>query len=572
VSSEPLRRISSNLVATGILLSRISGVVREQALYFAFGLTGVADAFRAAMRIPNLLQNLLGEGTLSASFIPVYARLVGQGDDEEASRLAGAVFTLLALLTTLLVLAGVLLAGPLVSLLTDFESDPVGAGLGEAVAAGLAGGDAAVLVSRYDLAVDLTRITTVGLGFLVLSAWCLGVLNSHRRFFLSYVAPVIWNVAQIAVAVVVVLLGWGLTDIAVAVAWAMVAGSVAQFAVQLPEVRRLAPNLRPNLDRTDALDEALRRFGPAVGGRGVIQISSYIDTVLATFLVTGALAAFTLALPLYLLPIAVFGFSVAASELAEMSRSATDISVVRSRLTTGLRRTVLAAGFVTPAYLVASPAIIGALYTWLPQLLGRGTTSPDDTLTLAVILSAFAVGLPAAITARVTQNALYAIGDVRGPARIAVVRLVVAFVASVTLMLQFDWLVIVDGTLQGLDQFPNLPPWERVPETIRRSPTEPTHLGAAGLALGSSVAAWTEWFLLRRRLRRHLRRPTGSGWLQPVATAAGVSGATMIAGQIVLDRFPHPVETPLVLAAGLIAYVATLRRLGVLRTASRRAS
>src|SRR5215831_8952391 len=99
---------SAFLVATAILLSRISGLVRGRILARYFGLSYAADAFAAALRIPNILQNLFGEGVLSASFIPVYARLVAQGEEEESGRLAGAVFSLLALVTSALVLAGVL--------------------------------------------------------------------------------------------------------------------------------------------------------------------------------------------------------------------------------------------------------------------------------------------------------------------------------------------------------------------------------------------------------------------------------------------------------------------------------
>src|SRR5215471_5014778 len=99
---------SAFLVAAGIFLSRISGLVRDRVFAHFFGISYAADAFRAAMRIPNFLQNLFGEGVLSASFIPVYARLVVQGEEEESGRVAGAIFSLLALVTSLLVLAGVL--------------------------------------------------------------------------------------------------------------------------------------------------------------------------------------------------------------------------------------------------------------------------------------------------------------------------------------------------------------------------------------------------------------------------------------------------------------------------------
>ena len=203
--SQTPKHNGSTLVAAGIFLSRIAGIVRTVAMAAVLGSSAAADAFAWAMRIPNVLQNLLGEGSLSASFIPVYARMVEEGDERKASALAGSIVSLLLLATGTIVLIGVLAARPIVWLLSDWQDDPV----------------------RYELAIELFRITTVGIGFLVLSAWCLGVLNSHRSFFLSYVAPVIWNLAQIATLVVVGLLAWSEADIAVAVAWAVVPAAAA---------------------------------------------------------------------------------------------------------------------------------------------------------------------------------------------------------------------------------------------------------------------------------------------------------------------------------------------------------
>ena len=131
-----------------------------------FGVSAIADAFTAAFKIPNLMQNLLGEGVLSASFIPVYARLLEEGKDEEAGRVAGAVAGLLAAAAGTFTVLAVLLAAPLTTLIAPGFTGP-----------------------KYELTVSLMRIITPGVAVLVLSAWCLGVLNSHRRFFLSYVAP-----------------------------------------------------------------------------------------------------------------------------------------------------------------------------------------------------------------------------------------------------------------------------------------------------------------------------------------------------------------------------------------------
>src|SRR5437763_1163405 len=167
------------LVAAGILLSRLVGLVRLRVFSHYFGLrSDAADAFNAAFRIPNFLQNLFGEGALSASFIPVYARLLAENRHRDASRLAGAVLGLLALLTAALVLVGV--AG------TPWLIDLIAPGFHGA---------------KRDLTIRLVRILFPGAALLVLSAWCLGVLNSHRRFLLAYTAPIVWNLCIIAALV-----------------------------------------------------------------------------------------------------------------------------------------------------------------------------------------------------------------------------------------------------------------------------------------------------------------------------------------------------------------------------------
>jgi len=529
----------SNLVAAGIFLSRVAGLIREVALSVALGLGPVTDAFRFAMRIPNVLQNLLGEGALSASFIPVYARLVGDGDRDGADRVASTVASMLAAVTVVLVGLGVLLAGPLVWLFTPWENDP----------------------DQFDLAVTLTRITTIGLGFLVLSAWCLGVLNSHRRFFLPYVAPVLWNGTQIAVLTVAIFGGWELETVAVATAWAVVAGGLAQLAIQLPKVTRLVPGLRPSLRRTAGVDDVLRRFAPAVASRGVVQISSFVDTILATALVFGGLSSYAAALPLYLLPISLFGFSVAAAELAEMSRRSSEQEAVAARVVPALRRVIVPAGFVTTTYLVAGRPIVDGLYGWLSRLFGRGFEANDVTA-VALVLSAFAIGLPAAMTARITQNTLYSLGDVRGPAKIAVVRLLVSIGVSVVAMLQLDWLFVSDGgTIERLADVPHWPPWERVPQDIRLAEDRPPHLGPVGLALGASAAAWTEWYLLRRLLRRRLGTPVRSGWAGLITGASGAAGAVMIAIRLV--GLPSPIDAVVIVVAGGSVFVGALWMQGV---------
>ncbi len=535
----------SNLVAAGILLSRLAGLIRTVVIGVVLGAAPfVTDAFNFAMRVPNLLQNLLGEGALSASFIPVYAKLVEDDRQEEADDLAGAVVALLALLTAVIVAAGVLLARPLVWLFTGWESNP----------------------EQYELAITLTRITTIGIGFLVISAWCLGILNSHRSFFLSYAAPVIWNTTQIAVLVVLALLSWSVDDIAVAVAWAVVAGGLFQVLVQLPRVHRLAPTIRLNVTRTATVDDVLRRFAPAVGARGVVQVSSYADLILAALLVAGALSWYSFALPLYLLPISLFGFSVAAAELAEMSRHSDDRAAVAGRLPPALQRVLIPAGFITAAYVTAAPTFVDAVYGWPSRLFDTGLTDPAKITAIALVLAAFAIGLPATMTARVTQNTLYSLGDVRGPAKIALARLAVNVTVGLVLILQFDWLTFEGDRITEFGSFPHWPPWARVPVERRVSDAVP-HLGAVGLGLAASIAAWVEWAALRRLVRRRLRTPVRSGIARQVSVAAAAAGSLMAAGNFL--PLPAPVDAAVVGSTGLATYVAALWFQGIRPTFER---
>src|SRR5215510_2186136 len=161
VKKPPPRGRAAVFVAIGILVSRLAGLVRTRAFAHYFGLSDEGDAFAAGFRIPNFLQNLFGEGALSASFIPVYAALLARDDRREADRVAGAVASILSLLVSVLVLLGVILTPLLI----------------DAIAPGFRGG-------KRELTIQIVRVLFPGAGLLVLSAWCLGVLNSHHRFFL----------------------------------------------------------------------------------------------------------------------------------------------------------------------------------------------------------------------------------------------------------------------------------------------------------------------------------------------------------------------------------------------------
>ncbi|MBW3603322.1 MAG: murein biosynthesis integral membrane protein MurJ [Actinobacteria bacterium] len=531
---DPAGSRNSALVAAGILLSRISGLVRTAVIARFLGVSAVADAFQAAMRIPNLLQNLLGEGVLSASFIPVYSRLLAQGRDAEAGRVAGAIAGLLSTLTGVLALLGVVFAAPITRL----------------VAIGFTG-------RTLELAITLTRILFPGVGFLVLSAWCLGVLNSHRRFFLSYVAPVIWNVTQVAVLVAAVVLIDGdvlsatpstavLEQLAIALAWGVLAGGVLQFAVQLPAVLRSAGPVRPSLDtRLAGVRGTLRAFWPVVTGRGVVQLMIYVDIALASLLAEGAVSALEYATRLVLLPISLFGMSAAASELPALSSLDThERAGVARRLAPALARIAF---FVVPT--IAAFVVLGDLLydVVLPPL--------PATLVWLVLLGS-TVGLLSNTSSRLLQSALYASGDTRTPTRYAIMRVVVAALVGAALMLQFDRVVLTEAgyAVQG-----SLPAFTPLPPDVRGTdPTEALRLGAVGLALAAGASSWLEFGLLRRHLTRHrgIAVRLGGGQLQRTGLAGALAGAAGLVVRLLLADHPLPVLLPATGATIGLSYLA----------------
>ncbi|HSG48960.1 MAG TPA: lipid II flippase MurJ, partial [Longimicrobiales bacterium] len=332
------------------------------------GTSGFADAWRVALRLPNVLQNLLGEGTLSASFIPVYAEFLEEGREEEAGRFAGAALGILMATAGALVLLGVLVAPWLVAALF-WRWDP----------------------EKQALTVTLVRILFPMTGILVVSAWALGILNSHRRFFVSYVAPVFWNVAQIAAMVAggaYLLLGQ--RDLVVLLAWGALVGGGLQFGVQLPFVVRHLRGFRLSLGRgVEGVDEAVRNFVPVVAARGVVNLSGWLDIILAAYLADGALALLGYAQTFYMLPISLFGMSVAASELPELSRvRGEDREALASRVAAALRRTSY---FLIPTivgYLVLGDVLVAALFQ-------TGAFGSTQTLATWAVLAAYTLGLGA---------------------------------------------------------------------------------------------------------------------------------------------------------------------------------
>ncbi len=480
-------------VGAGILASRLIGLVRQRVFAHYFGDSWIADAFTAALRLPNTTQNLLGEGTLSASFIPVYVKL-DRSEPERARLFARDCLGLLLLTIGIVSALGAIFARPLThALVPGFQGE------------------------RLDLAVHLVRIFFPMTGILVLSAWSLGVLNSHRRFFLPYVAPVVWSLAQIFGLIAGARFAAG-ARLAVILGDAALGGAILQVLVQLPSVRGIVGSIMPRfVASTEEVRRAVRALGPVILGRGVVQLSALVDTLLASLLPVGANAVMGYVQSIYLLPVSLFGVGAAAAALPEMSSQAADPENGRTRLRAQTGESLTRVAFTTVpatlAFLALPDQIVGLLYQ-------TGKFDSATTLLVAAPLAAAGVGLLANAGVRVLASAFYALGDTATPARLAVIRVACAIGLSYALMLRY---------------------------------------GVVGLAAGSALGGWLEAALLAIRARRRLGGLglAGGRWAK-IALAAGAAAA---AGLGIKLGFPWD-EVHLKAVAALSAFGLTYLGVG----------
>ncbi len=485
-------------VGAGIFLSRVAGLIRERVFAYYLGNSDAAGALRAAMRIPNLMQNLFGEGVLSASFIPVYSRLLGKGQTAQATEVATRTLAWLFGVTFILSLVGWFGADVLVDVLAPgFE--------GEVRA----------------LCIRLVRVLFPGTGILVLSAWCLGILNSHRRFFLSYFAPVVWNGAIIA------FLMWGASptngargvvsgaELVMIAAWGIVAGSALQWLVQLPLSLKLNRGLSWGRGPVEGQKEMAKNFAPALFSRGVAQINAYLDQILSSFLGAQVVSWFAYSQTLSLLPLSLFGMAITASQLPELSRESgveQRDEKIRERVASSRDRLLF---FIVPsvvAQVLLGNHIVGAVFQ-------TGKFGLQDTYLVWAILAGSSIGILATAESRLLASVFWARGEAKRPAKFAFVRMAVSAVLGI-------------GTVF----------WAAAHFAL-----EP-HQTAVILGLVSSVSAYVEYYFLHRDLekklplhlsyRRYVRFLLSAGlaavgahlvspWLQPLGRPYLTGGATL---------------------------------------------
>ena len=435
-------------VAAGILTSRILGILRERAFAHFFGAGYHADVWRIALRMPNVVRYVLGEGSLSPAIVPRYSRLVEEGREEEARRFAGACLGLLAALAGVITVAGIAVAPVMVAVLVPLWQP-----------------------EKQAATVQLARIFFPMVGIFVVSGWAMAVLDSHRKFFVSYVAPALWNLALI-VGLIAGALVWrlGMDDLLVAAGWAALAGGLLQASLQIGAAMRRLGRIRISLGRGVAgVRDSVRSWVPVVFSRGAVNFGGWLDLFLVGLLAEGSASTLGYAQTLYLVPVSLVGISFAASELPEMSRiGSAHARALASRLTRTLDRVAYLTIPAVVCFILLGDLLVAAV-------LQTGAFGRPETLATWAILVAYAPGIVASASSRTLSSAFHAHGNTKTPARTALLRMVASAAVGIPLMFPLD------GQLVGHSG-------------------DELSLGPAGLAVGASVGAWLEWTLLRSRL------------------------------------------------------------------------
>jgi len=376
-------------VSALILLSRLLGLVREQVFAALLGAGLHADAFQIAFRIPNLLRDMFAEGALSAAFVPTYARVLKEGGRAAAHRLASRLLTLLGALMGVLVAAGLVFAGPLVSFLAPgFEAVP----------------------GKSEVTVLLTRVMLPFLPLVSFAAVAMGMLNAEGRFGMPAFAPAMFNVVAVLWGAGLWALGW--EPALVALGWALgtLVGGAAQLAVQVPPLRASGWSFVPEWSPGDS---GIRRIaglmGPATAGLAAVQVNIFVNSIFASH-EPGAVSWLQFAFRVLYLPIGIFGVAVGTVAMSGLARRAAegDIPGFRATLAQALSIVTFLSVPATAGLMVLAVPIVRLIYE-------RGAFSVHDTASTAAALVVYSLGLVAYTSVKVLAPAFYALGTPRVP-------------------------------------------------------------------------------------------------------------------------------------------------------------
>ena len=399
---------AAGVVGAATLLSRIMGYVRDMVMSWAFGTSAAADAFYVAYRIPNMLRELLAEGSMSAAFIPVFTETHTTGSRDGARHLANALFARLLVIFVVLTGLGILFAPYLVKVMA-------------------LGWKFRIELDTYTLSVLLTRVMFPYLMFIGLAALAMGMLYSLRSFLTPSLSPVLLNIIIIAS---VLFLGPRLPEPIIGAAIGVAIGGLFQFLIQLPGLKKQGMMLRPQFSPSHPGVKKVGKLAvPVIFSSSVTQLNIVISTILASFLATGSITYLYYGMRFIHFPLGVFGVAIATAVLPTMSAQAArrEMPEFRDTLSHGLRL----------VFFITFPALVGLITLRVPivnLLLERGEFDKISTAGTAAAILYYAVGLWAFAGVRVVSQAFYSLQNTKTPVRIAILALMVNILLSVILM------------------------------------------------------------------------------------------------------------------------------------------
>jgi putative peptidoglycan lipid II flippase len=394
---------AATVIGTGTLLSRILGFFRDMVIANFFGAGMAADAFFVAFRIPNLWRRLVGEGSLTISFIPVFTEYLTQRSEEETRKVTHVAFTIAGVILLILTLLGILFSPILIRIVAPGFVD---------------------IPEKFELTVTLNKIIFPYLFFMGLFALSMGILNSYRHFFAPAIAPIFLNISII----VSVFLFYHTFKVPVmTLALGVLAGGVIQFLFQVPFLWKKGITFRFNFDFRNP---AVKRIGllmiPGLIGSAVYQINVFVDTIFASFLPSGSVSYLFFADRLMEFPLGIFAIAIGMASLPSLSGLASQGKM--EELKEALSFTFRLVSFIS------IPAMVGliALKTPIINLLfQRGQFDYAATEKTAFALLFYSVGLWAIAGSRTIVPAFYSLQDTWTPLKIALICLGanVAFIA-----------------------------------------------------------------------------------------------------------------------------------------------
>ena len=393
-------------IGSATLLSRMLGYVRDMVVALTFGAGPITDAFFVAFRIPNILRRLLGEGALATAVIPVFSDYTVNRPRQEFLRMCAALLAAAVTVLTLVSLLGMLTAPWIVRIIAPgFSSD----------------------AGQWRLATVLTRVMFPYLLLVGLSALAMAGLQAHNRFFAAALGPAVLNVGMIGA---VLLLHARVEPPIVSLAIGVLAGGLGQLLVQIPGLQREGLLVAPALDmRHPALRRVVRLLLPSVFGLAAVQVSVFVNTLLASLLPAGSISYLYYADRVMEFPLGIFGIALASAALPAMARqgATADTRGVAQTLNFALRM----------SFYIAAPATVGLILLRTPitrVLFERGQFGPAETAATASALAWYAAGLVGFSTARIAAQAFYAFGEPGTAVRCGAVSVAAGIVAAVALM------------------------------------------------------------------------------------------------------------------------------------------